>query len=288
VTVDIAVIGSPFLDITFEGLPAVPQPGEELVARALHISPGGTGMQAIACARLGLRTALIAPFASDGPGGLMRGLLEREGVVIAGPPTGPLPVTALLSTPEGTAMASVVEGVEPSAADVSGVGARAVLCSLGRVDLAPEGTRVYAVTGTLELDAVAGDVARRVHKADVLILNASEAARLTGEATPEEAALRLASQGLTPVVTQGPDGALSVINGSIERAAGRHVTVEDATGAGDLFAAAYVWAELTGAGRPLEWACLYASLSVRTATALEGALVLEDFISEARASGLSR
>jgi sugar/nucleoside kinase (ribokinase family) len=62
--------------------------------------------------------------------------------------------------------------------------------------------------------------------------------------------------------------------------------VTDATGAGDLFAAAYLWAELTGAGRPLDRACLYASLSVRTATALEGALGRDDFMSEARARGL--
>jgi sugar/nucleoside kinase (ribokinase family) len=283
VTVDVAVVGAPFLDITFEGLPAVPRPGEELVARALHISPGGTGMQAIACARLGLGTVLVTPFPSDGPGSLMRGLLEREGVVIAGGSTGTLPVTALLSTPEGTAMATVMAGDEPTADDVAGVGARAVLCSLGRVDLAPPGARLYAVTGTLELDAVASDLERRLEKVDVLILDASEAARVTGATTPEEAGLQLASHGLTAVVTTGRDGAVSVADGSMQRAAAPEVTVADATGAGDLFAAAYAWAELTGAERPLEWACLYASLSVRSPTALDGALRLEDFLSEANA-----
>ena len=56
---------------------------------------------------------------------------------------------------------------------------------------------------------------------------------------------------------------------------GRGVAVEavDTTGAGDLFTAAYVWADRLGA--PLEerlrWAALYASLSVRVPTALAGA-----------------
>jgi sugar/nucleoside kinase (ribokinase family) len=286
-TVDIAVVGAPFLDITFEGLPALPQPGEELVARALHISPGGTGMQAIACARLGLRTALVAPIATTGAGGLIHGIFEREGVVVAASSPGPIPVTALLSTPRGTAMVTVADGDEPSATDVASVEPRALLCSLGRVDLAPQGVRVYAVTGTLELDSIATDLERRLQKADVLILDSSEAARLTGAPTPEEAALQLAL-GRVAVVTCGPEGAVSAANGSVQRAAAPEVTVADATGAGDVFAAAYAWAELTGAGRPLEWACLYASLSVRSATALDGALGLEEFIDEARAFGLSR
>src|SRR5207248_652902 len=62
--VDVAVVGSPFLDLTFEGLPRVPLPGEELVGRALHVAPGGTGMQAIGLARLGLSVTLVAPLGS--------------------------------------------------------------------------------------------------------------------------------------------------------------------------------------------------------------------------------
>jgi sugar/nucleoside kinase (ribokinase family) len=135
---------------------------------------------------------------------------------------------------------------------------------------------------------VAADLQRRVQRADVVILNASEAALLTGIATPEEAAGRLASEGLTAVVTRGPDGALSAADGSIHRASAPQVTVADATGAGDLFAAAFAWAELTGAERPLELACLYASLSVRRSTAFDGALALEDFMGEATERGLTR
>ena len=65
-TFDVAVVGAPFLDLTFEGLERIPQEGEELTARTLHVAPGGTGRQAIAAARLGNGTARNASRHSDG------------------------------------------------------------------------------------------------------------------------------------------------------------------------------------------------------------------------------
>jgi sugar/nucleoside kinase (ribokinase family) len=50
----VAVVGAPFLDLVFEGLPRLPREGEEVVGRALHLVPGGTAIQAIGLARLGL------------------------------------------------------------------------------------------------------------------------------------------------------------------------------------------------------------------------------------------
>ena len=302
-TFELAVVGAPFLDVTFEGLPRLPRVGEEVLARALHVAPGGTGMQAVGAARLGLATALVAPMGSDGAAGLVRAVLAREGVRVLGRSEGRgrgdpgarragadvgVPVTALLSTATGVAMATALDGSEPRPEEVAGARAGAALLSLGRLRLAPREAAVYAVTGGLELARVDGSTLRRLRSARALILNASEALALTGRSDPEDAAHDLARNVSTVVVTMGADGALAAERGRTTRARAPRVEVVDATGAGDLFAAAYVWAELRGASpsERLGWACLYAGLSVRAPTAFSGALPLDGLIAEGRARGL--
>jgi sugar/nucleoside kinase (ribokinase family) len=286
---EVAVVGPPFLDVTFEGLPALPAVGEEVVARALHIAPGGTGMQAIGAARLGLATGLVAALGRTGAAGLLRETLATEGVHIVegGSEPGSVPATALLATSEGVAMATALGGEEPTAADVEAAGAGAVIASLGRLHLAPRSAAAYAVTGALELGRV--DATRaRLAGAHALVVNAAEAGALTGLGSPEEAARDLARLVPVAVVTMGSEGALAASASCIESAPAPPVESVDATGAGDLFVAAYVWADVRGAplAHRLAWACLYAGLSVRAPTALKGALSLDALLEEGRARGL--
>ena len=296
-TYDVAVVGSPFLDLTFEGLPHLPRVKEEVVARTLHVAPGGTGMQALASARLGLTTALVAPIGRTGAASLVRAAIEREGVRIVdrgpevpGPaPEMQVPTTALLTTSEGVAMATVLDGSEPSPADVATVEARAAVVSLGRLGLAPPRAAVYAVTGALEVGHVDDATIARLSSARALVLNAAEALALTGCADPEAAARNLARRVTIAVVTTGAGGALAAQNEGVTRAHTPEVDVVDATGAGDLFVAAYVWADLHGAplADRLAWASLYAGLSVRAPTAYAGALKLEELLAEGRSRGLA-
>jgi ribokinase len=298
---DVVVVGAPFLDLTFEGLPRVPCVGEELIARALHVAPGGTGMQAIGSARLGLATALIAPIPHQGGGVLLRSFLASEGVEVVGRGSSPpgngdltsapaagVPVTALLSTQQGVAMATVLSGAEPSEEDVSTVPARAIVLSLGRVPMASSGAVLYVVTGGLELSRADHTIVRRLGFTRALILNAAEATVLTGRHDPEDAACDLARHVPTAVVTMGSDGAVAAEGDTLTRVDAPSVEGVDATGAGDLFVAAYVWADLAGApvGNRLEWASLYAALSVRAPTAFAGAVDLESLVAEGSARGL--
>jgi sugar/nucleoside kinase (ribokinase family) len=96
---------------------------------------------------------------------------------------------------------------------------------------------------------------------------------MTGAGSAEAAARALADRTPCAVVTRGPAGAVAATDGALVEVPGLPAEAVDTTGAGDLFTAAYVWADLHGA--PLEqrlrWAVLYASLSVRVATAVAGA-----------------
>jgi ribokinase len=283
VTVDVAVVGAPFLDITFEGLPGVPSVGEELVGRGLHLTPGGTGIQAIGLARLGVSVALVAPIGDDPAGRILAEMLEEEGVGLAGGRAASTPVTALLSTPDGTAMASFVSDADPTAEDVSAVGASAVVLSIGRLHLAPAEARVYAVTGPGEVELVGGAPGAFDRRPRAFVCNAAEATILTGAGDPRGAAMALASYVGTAVVTLGADGALGAEGEGVVEARAPEVDAVDATGAGDLFVAGYVWSDLQGDDlqRRLALATLYAALSVGAPTAVAGALDRAAFLEEA-------
>jgi len=145
------------------------------------------------------------------------------------------------------------------------------------------------VTGGLEVDGVAERPLDHLRAVRSCTANAGEAARLTGRHDPVESASVLARHGPTAVVTVGEGGAVAVDGDGIVMVPAPQVEVVDATGAGDLFVAAYVWADLRGAGIEdrLRWATLYASLSVRAPTAFAGAVGLEELSREGWSRGLS-
>lgn len=186
-------------------------------------------------------------------------------------------------------MATALQGREPTADEVAGVPTRAVVVSLGRLALAPTGAWVYAVTGGIELEWVEEATPDQLGCARALVLNAEEAASLTGREDPEEAGLELAGRVDTVAITMGDAGALGVQEGRVTFAPPPVVDVVDATGAGDLFTAAYIWADLHGAALRdcLAWASLYAGLSVRVPTAYAGAVGLQELLAEGGSFGLA-
>ena len=78
------------------------------------------------------------------------------------------------------------------------------------------------------------------------MVNAREAELLTGLRDPEAAAVALAERAPVAIVTLGPEGALAAGVEGTARVPGVAVEAVDTTGAGDLFAAAYVWADHWG------------------------------------------
>src|SRR3954466_6376660 len=84
VTTELAVMTPAFLDLTFVGLEALPGPGQERYAGDLLRSPGGGAITAVAAARLGLATALVAPLGNDLAGDFVKREVEDEGVTVSG------------------------------------------------------------------------------------------------------------------------------------------------------------------------------------------------------------
>jgi sugar/nucleoside kinase (ribokinase family) len=288
-SVDVTVVGNPFLDLVFEGLPRLPGLGEEITGTAFHVVPGGSAIQAIGLARLGLSVALVSSRGTDNGGRLIGDLFEREHVRWLGPETANTPTTAIISTPRGTAMATVTGGEEPVVVDVAATEPSRVILSLGRAALRPPGVPGCFVTGSIEVEAGARLPETGILEDDVLVMNAREARVLTGAPDLETSARTIARRGGTAVVTIGDKGALGVHGDELVQVPAVEVVPLDATGAGDLFVAALVWAMRTGLPlRPsLQWACLFAGLSVTAPTALAGALRSEELLEEGRRRGLT-
>jgi sugar/nucleoside kinase (ribokinase family) len=170
-------------------------------------------------------------------------------------------------------MVSYAPTLEVDRGSLERLGPRAVVIALDRLEAVPPGPLVYAVVADPQAHRLAGALPGRLAHAHALLANRSEAERLTGRPTAEEAALALAEVVPTAVVTCGPDGAVAASDGALHNTPAPSVDAVDTTGAGDLFTAAYVWGDL--AGLPLEErlrrAVGYASLSVLTPTATAGA-----------------
>jgi sugar/nucleoside kinase (ribokinase family) len=278
VTVDVVCAGPVFLDITFEGLEALPGPGEERFARDLHTTPGGAAITAVGLVRLGLAAAIVAPLGRDFAGTILHDQLEAEGVVCAGGRSGRTPVAAVLPVggerafatfePPGRVDADTIERLQP----------RAVVVPLDELELAPKEAVVYATAGQRTVDRLGRRLRSGGTRVRAVLANLDEALRLTGERDADAAALALAESSETAIVTRGADGAVAAAAGEVFVVAAPRSEAQDTTGAGDLFVAAYVSADL--AGLPLQerlrGAAVYAALSVRTATGARSAATFDE------------
>ena len=252
----VVVIGSVNMDLvaTAQRLPA---PGETVLARgALASAPGGKGAnQAVAAARLGARTSLIARVGDDEHGRVLRAGLEREGVGCGG-------VSTTANCSSGVAMIVVDAAGRNAIVVVPGANERLtpgdvdarldVLFDASVVALQmeiPSDTLAHAAAAAHSMGAMVvlnpapaqtiPDALMR--SVDLLVPNETEASILTGIAVnsvpdAQRAAAVLQARGAPCViVTLGAQGVVVATPTSLRHFKAHAVDAVDPTGAGDTF-----------------------------------------------------
>lgn len=252
-TLDVFMQGTTFFDMVLTGLPSQPVPGTEIYAEGMGSCPGGIANLAIAASRLGLRTGLASTFGDDVYGDFLWRTLEQEGVDLThsqrvadwhSPVTvslavqrdramvthshdSPVSVAELIEEPPVTRVGflSLDEAAEPWVAKAKANGAKL----FGDVGWDPsEQWRPEGLTGLDDLYA--------------FMPNSSEAMAYTRTEDPRAALLDLAELVPVVVVTCGGQGSIGLdsITGEEEWVPSLPVNAVDATGAGDVFDAAFI------------------------------------------------
>ena len=288
---DLVVATPVFLDLTFVGLESLPVLGEERFAAELLRSPGGGAITAVGATRLGLSAAVAAPLGDDVAGDIVRTMLAEEGVEWVASRSAPrTPTTVVMPFGGDRAMVTIDPGARASAADVAAQEPRAVAASLDQLYAVPDVTQAYITCGDDDLRAYEGRPPSDVRGARALFVSEREALGLSGKASLEDAAASLAELVETVVVTRAEKGAIAVADGTTMTVESEAVErPADTTGAGDLLAAAYIWADLSGAEPDdrLRWGVLYAGLAVTQPTGIGGAVDRATLLREGAARGLT-
>jgi sugar/nucleoside kinase (ribokinase family) len=284
---DVFLSGQVFMDMIFTGLPGLPPPGTEVFTDGLGSAPGGAANIAVAMSRLGLRVGLAAPFGDDMFGAyLWRTLAEQEGIDlghsrrITGWPT---PVTVSLAydsdrsmvtyampLPDletgGTGDAEAVLGSPPPAARACFIDIEHPVPGWAK-EMRRSGAAVFADIGWDATETWSSQVLDRLEHVDVFLPNAVEAMAYTRTSTPEDAARALSARVPVVVVKRGGAGAIAIdsATGEVAETDALPVRPLDATGAGDVFGAGFLFGTLAGLPlvERLRFANLCAGLSVR-------------------------
>lgn len=263
----VCVIGSLNMDLVVRA-PRLPAPGETLLGGSYKTFPGGKGAnQAVAAARMGGSVTMVGRVGDDAHGVKLRAVLEENHVN----------VDHLITTPghpTGLGMITVADGGENTIVVASGANALVTAEDVVASDAAITGASVLLLQ--LEIPLAANmEAAKRARAAgvpvilnaaparqmpreflslvDVLLINRSEAATLTGQdlgTEPGRLLLRAGEIGpATVILTLGAQGAIVSHRGRQRRIPTLQVSAVDAVGAGDAFSGAIAccWAAVHAA-----------------------------------------
>ncbi|KUI27243.1 ribokinase [Mycobacterium sp. IS-1742] len=259
----VCVVGSVNADLRFS-VPALPRPGQTVLASSVTSSPGGKGgNQAIAAARAGAEVALVAALGDDPAAGQLRTHLRENGVGLDGVVTVPGPSGSAVVIVDSAAENAIV--VAPGANAHLSVAAAAVREVIEAADV---------VLLQLEIPpATANDAARVARAAGALVMvNASpvgapphELLRLSEVADVVVVNQAEAGEWHWPVphlvITRGARGASYLGDGERFDIPAPAVEAVDTTGAGDVFAGVLAAHWRSGHEDALRSACVAGALA---------------------------
>lgn len=258
-----------------------PRLGETVIGESLQYLPGGKGAnQAIAAARLGRDTVLIARTGDDELASVLRSSLAAAGVSLEHvvPTTGTSSGVALVVVAGGDNSIIVIPGANAllTPADVSGVRIFPGDVLVSQFEIATDtiesffrAGRAGQATTVLNPSPFGPIPSSLLELTDVLLVNDVELRMLasdygmTADDGPRALMAGLRERALRPgqalVVTLGPDGCLIAAGDDDVAVPGRKVPVRDTTGAGDCFAG--VLAHRLAEGASLEAAARVANVA---------------------------
>ena len=262
---EIAVIGELNVDLIAHGLESEPLPGREILARNFEMTLGGASANfACGAARLGRGVTFMSRVGRDDFGRFCLEKLSENGVstkfveVSEKSKTG---ITIVLSTAQDRAFVTYLGAIaELSLAEIA-------------LDALDHHRHLHLTSYFLQKNLQADfprlmkEAKRRglsvsfdpnsdpsqswdrqiyevIKCADILFLNQTEAAQLTGTNAVEAAIRELGNYCPTVVTKLGKNGAMGIRNDEIVSSKGFTVEAIDTTGAGDTFAAGFVHAFL--------------------------------------------
>ena len=263
----VLLVGDANIDLLLTGLPGMPVPEQEVLAKQLDAVVGGqTATLARALARLGARVTMVGKVGDDDHGRRVLSQLAADGVDVSAmvvDPELPTGVTVVLST-----------GTERAYATYRGAMAR--LCAeevparlltgadhlhVGSFYLQPglrpglrglfQAARAAGLTTSLDpgwdpLDEWLPDILDVLDHVDVFIPNLVEALAISRAAAPLEAVSCLGRHARRVIVKAGAQGCLVWQQGQSLSVPGFVVSVRDVTSAGDVFNAGFLYGFLCG------------------------------------------
>ena len=271
---DVVVVGSANLDLVAT-LDHLPKPGETIVALDYAEHAGGKGVnQAVACARMGARTAFVGCVGNDDAGVFLRGVLENEGIDTT--------MLRIVDMPTGRAFINVDSRGENEIVVVSGANTQVGVAQ--NPFLLPT-SHVLLMQLEIPLQTVTAALTAARKGGAVTVLNPAPYRSLTGEIlslvdviVPNETesaacggtqALLAADVG-TVVTTLGEKGAVINTVSSETSISPHNVVAVDTVGAGDAFIGA-LSAEIAR-GTSISEAAAVAAVAGALATTVRGAV----------------